>query len=67
MPAVDYTELHDSGLRRLRVVCKHCGVSVEIARLKEHLRSSHHLDSTVVESSFLSALMDVRRNRRSRG
>jgi ribosomal protein S27AE len=64
--AVDYAELHDSGLRRSRVVCKHCGASVEIARLREHLRSSHHLDSTVVESSYLAALMDVRRNRRGR-
>jgi len=64
--AVDYTELHDSGTRRLRVVCKLCSVSIEIARMREHLRSSHHLDSTAVETSYLAALMDVRRARRGR-
>jgi phosphopantetheinyl transferase len=62
----DYPELHDSGTRRVRVACKHCGVSIEIARLREHLRSSHNLDSAVVETSYLAALMDVRRNRRGR-
>jgi hypothetical protein len=66
VPAADYTDLRDSGTRRLRVVCKNCGISVEIARLKEHLRSTHHLDSTEVEATFLAALMDVRRARRSR-
>lgn len=62
----DYPELQDSGTRRVRVSCKHCGVLIEIARLREHLRSSHNLDSAVVESAYLAALMDVRRNRRSR-
>ncbi len=66
MPAADYSDLHDSGTRRLRATCKFCGTSIEIARFREHLRGSHHLDSTTVESSFLAALMDVRRARRSR-
>ncbi len=66
MPAVDYTELRDSGTRRLRVTCKYCGSSLEIARLREHLRTGHRLDSAVVESSYLAALMDVRKARRSR-
>ncbi len=66
VPAVDFTELRDSGTRRLRVTCKYCGSNLEIARLREHLRAGHHLDSTVVESSYLAALMDVRRARRSR-
>jgi hypothetical protein len=64
--AAEYGDLRDSGTRRLRVNCKHCGTSVEIARLREHLRSSHRLDSTAVESSYLAALMDVRRSRRNR-
>jgi hypothetical protein len=50
----------------MRVSCKYCGTSVEIARLREHLRTSHQLDSTTVDSSYLAALMDVRRARRSR-
>jgi len=62
----DYPDLQESGTRRVRVSCKHCGVSVEIARLREHLRSSHNLDSAVVEASYLSALMDVRKSRRGR-
>jgi hypothetical protein len=64
--AGDYNDFRDSGTRRLRTVCRHCSTSVEIARLKEHLRSTHHLDSTEVESAYLAALMDVRRARRSR-
>jgi hypothetical protein len=64
--AAEYNELRDSGMRRLRIVCRYCSTSVEIARLKEHLRSVHHLDSTEVETTFLAALMDVRRARRSR-
>ena len=66
MAAADYTELHDSGTRRLRVACKLCSVSLEISRMKEHLRSAHRLDSTSVESNYLAALMDVRRARRGR-
>jgi hypothetical protein len=62
--AGDIPDLRDSGTRRVRVACKHCGASVEIARLREHLRSSHNLDSAVVETSYLAVLMDVRRNRR---
>jgi len=64
--AGDFTELRDSGTRRLRAACRHCGTSIEIARFREHLRSVHHLDSTDVESTYLAALMDVRRARRSR-
>jgi len=66
VPAADFSEVRDSGTRRLRVSCKYCGTLIEIARLREHLRTSHHLDSTTVDSSYLSALMDVRRARRSR-
>ena len=66
MSAGDYPDWRDSGPRRMRVACKHCGASVEIAGLREHLRASHNLDSATVESSYLAALMDVRRARRSR-
>jgi hypothetical protein len=64
--AIDYSDLHDSGTRRLRVVCKQCSASVEIVRLREHLRSAHQLDSSAVEATYLSALMEVRRARRGR-
>jgi len=63
--AVDYGELRDSGTRRLRVSCKLCSAPLEIARLREHLRTTHRLDSTAVETTYLAALMDVRRSRRS--
>ena len=66
MASGDYPDLGDSGMRRSRVPCKYCGTSTEIARMREHLRSSHNLDSTTVESAFLAALMDVRRARRGR-
>ena len=66
VPSSDYNDLTDSGIRRLRASCKYCGSSIEIARLREHLRTGHRLDSTTVESSYLEALMGVRRSRRSR-
>lgn len=66
MHAVDYRDVPESGTRRLRLPCHQCGKSLEIARLKEHLRSEHQLDSTNVESAYLSAMMEVRRARRSR-
>ena len=66
MAAVDFTDLPESGTRRSKVTCKYCGGSVEIARMREHLRSSHSLDSTTVESAYLAALMEVRRARRGR-
>ncbi len=66
MAAGDFSELRDSGTRRLRASCRHCGTSIEIARFREHLRSVHHLDSAEVETIYLAALMDVRRARRGR-
>ena len=67
MVGVDYPDLQDSGTRHVRVACKQCGMLTEIARLRDHLRSVHGLDSTGVESAYLAALMEVRRNRRGRG
>ncbi len=64
--AVDAFELRDSGTRRLRVPCKLCGTTLELVRLREHLRTQHRLDSTLVESTYLATLMDVRRARRGR-
>ncbi len=66
MDGADFSDLHDSGNRRLRVACKQCGVSIDVARLKGHLRSAHQLGSTEVEAAYLAALMDVRRARRGR-
>jgi hypothetical protein len=64
--ASEYSELPDSGTRRLRVVCRSCGTQIEVARLREHLRSVHRLDSASVETAYLAAMMDLRRARRSR-
>jgi hypothetical protein len=50
----------------MRVACRTCNTQIEIARLREHLRSVHHLDSASVESAYLAAMMDLRRARRSR-
>ena len=66
MPAADYTDIPDSGTRRMRVTCRTCNTQIEIVRLREHLRSAHNLDSASVESAYLAAMMDLRRSRRGR-
>ena len=65
MSADDYLE-PSSATRRLRVTCRDCGVRIEIVRLREHLRATHHLDSSGVEAAYLAAMMDVRKSRRDR-
>ncbi|HXW66650.1 MAG TPA: hypothetical protein VEL82_02040 [Thermoplasmata archaeon] len=51
--------------RRARVTCSVCGRSVELARLREHLRSEHSATSADVDSAYLSARIEARRSRRS--
>ena len=62
----EYSDIQDSGTRRLRVQCKYCSTAFEVVRLREHLRTAHHLDSGVLESAYLEAIMAVRRSRRNR-
>lgn len=66
MAGTDFSDLGDSGTRRLRVTCKYCSSSLEVVRLREHLRAVHQLDSSALESAYLEALMAGRRSRRSR-
>jgi len=56
----------DTSSRRARTVCKVCGRTVDIARLREHLRSEHQTDSTKVEALYLNARIEARRTQRSR-
>jgi hypothetical protein len=53
----------DQVSRRTRVVCKVCGVPVELVRMKEHLRSEHQSVSSEVESLYLTARIEARRRR----
>ncbi len=56
----------DSGTRRQRVYCAICERPVEMARMRDHLRSEHQLDSSSLEKHFLEARIEARRARRSR-
>jgi len=47
------------------VPCKICGLSVEVVRLRRHLRADHQLDTASVEAQYLAALMELRKTRRS--
>jgi hypothetical protein len=51
--------------RRARVTCTICGHPVELARLREHLRSEHQSTSADVDSAYLNARIEARRGRRS--
>jgi hypothetical protein len=52
-------------MRRSRVPCKVCGVHVDLAHMREHLRSEHQLGSAEVDTMFLDARVEARRSRRS--
>ena len=49
--------------RRARVGCPHCGVLVEIARMRAHLRDAHQVGSAELETSLLTARRQARRGR----
>ncbi|MGA7476302.1 MAG: hypothetical protein WBW47_03675 [Thermoplasmata archaeon] len=55
----------DSDLRRSRVPCKVCGTPIDLAHMREHLRSEHQLGSAEVDTMFLDARVEARRSRRS--
>ncbi len=58
--------LPETGSRRTRVSCKLCARSIEMVRLREHLRAEHQLDTASVEARYQAAQRDVRRTQRSR-
>jgi hypothetical protein len=51
--------------RRARVACPHCGVALEITRLRAHLREAHRVASAELEVSLLSARRQARRSMRT--
>jgi hypothetical protein len=59
------TASRESSDRRTRVSCKVCGHPVELARMREHLRSEHQVDSAQLETLYLDARVEARRARRS--
>jgi hypothetical protein len=55
----------DLGVRSSRLPCGICGESIELVRLRTHLRTAHQMTSTEVESVFLDARRTARRTARS--
>ena len=52
-------------MRRSRVACKVCGQPVELARMREHLRSEHQVGSADLEDMYLESRIEARRARRT--
>jgi len=57
--------IRDTASRRTRVSCRVCGEPVDLAHMKEHLRTDHQSVSAEVESLYLSARIEARRRRHS--
>ena len=57
----------ESTNRRARIPCKVCGRPIDIARMREHLRLEHQMDTSHVETLYLNARVEARRSQRSRG
>jgi hypothetical protein len=55
----------DTNVRRSRVTCAVCGKPVELARLREHLRSEHGSNSADLDTIYLNARIEAKRTRRS--
>ncbi|MGA8542119.1 MAG: hypothetical protein WB947_01035 [Thermoplasmata archaeon] len=51
--------------RRSRVTCELCGRPVELARLREHLRSEHGSNSADLDTIYLNARIEAKRTRRA--
>jgi hypothetical protein len=51
--------------RRSRVTCEVCGHTVELARLREHLRSEHGSTSADLDTMYLNARIEAKRTRRA--
>jgi CRISPR/Cas system CSM-associated protein Csm2 small subunit len=64
---VQPTGSRESTNRRARIACKICGRPIDIARMREHLRLEHQVDSSQVETLYLNARVEARRAQRSRG
>jgi hypothetical protein len=47
--------------RRARVACPRCGQSIELSRLRAHLRDQHQATSSELDATFLSARRQARR------
>jgi hypothetical protein len=58
-------EPRDSGLRRSRLPCRVCGQSIELVRLRAHLREAHQVNAAELESLYLDARKTARRSTRS--
>lgn len=51
--------------RRGRVACPRCGLPVDLARMRGHLREHHQLISSDVETDLLAARRSARRTGRN--
>ncbi|MGD0250528.1 MAG: hypothetical protein ABSB97_06550 [Thermoplasmata archaeon] len=60
------SESRESSVRRQRVACRICSRPIELARMREHLRSEHQVDSSQLEGMYLESRIQARRARRSR-
>jgi hypothetical protein len=56
----------DANQRRSRVTCSVCGRPVELARLRDHLRSEHGSNSADLDAKYLQARIEAKRTGRSR-
>jgi hypothetical protein len=54
----------EASARRSRVTCSVCGRAVELARLREHLRSEHGSNSADLDTIYLNARIEAKRTRR---
>jgi hypothetical protein len=57
----------DANARRSRVTCPVCARPVELARLRDHLRSEHQATSAEVDTGYLNARIEAKRARRNPG
>ncbi|HTZ61912.1 MAG TPA: hypothetical protein VMC82_04660 [Thermoplasmata archaeon] len=55
----------DANQRRSRVTCQICGRAIELARLREHLRSEHNSNSADLDTMYLNARIEAKRTRRA--
>ncbi|MGI0072135.1 MAG: hypothetical protein ACRECT_08755 [Thermoplasmata archaeon] len=55
----------DANARRSRVTCGVCGQPIELARLRDHLRSEHGSNSADLDQLYLNARIEAKRHRRS--
>jgi hypothetical protein len=50
--------------RRSRVECPHCGATIELSRMRAHLREAHQVGSAELETTLLTARRQARRGGR---